>query len=370
MIKEIQLLIRLLDEIIHSVELDEQENKSNKQNSNWIVFVAPPTKCNNYYKKFRKQLYDFYANVIKKVNSNSRNEYIVAIVDKYGKQQLLNRGITVSNILINNVNKMEDIWIRDFGTVQIDDRLYKFIYSPTYLKKSDARYIDKQYRNWLKYNKIKYTNIDIILDGGNFVFERNSKKLIVTDKILSDNPSFNNNKSKIIKYLKNKLNVNNIAIIPQDPMDITGHADGMVTFINDNIIGINNYKKYKEQKYLYCKIINCLNDAFGENNIFICDLPYNPTNETYKQFASAKGVYTNVLNGLYTKYASLYEHGNGYDQLNIDLLSKYCSNDVIIKCVNASDIAILGGSVRCLSCHIWGKPANDFMARCKLFLNR
>ena len=331
-------------------------------NTNSIIFVAPPRENNFYYREFMSQLYDFYADFINKVNSNNpnKNEYILALVDNYGKQQLLNRGIKEANIFIDSINsQLEDIWIRDFGLVQVDEILYKFIYNPDYLTNFNAKYIDDAYIKWLNYNKVKYVNVSIILDGGNFVFERNTKKVIITERILQDNPSFN--EATIIQYLKDQMNLNEVAIIPEQKLEATGHSDGLVTFINDNVIGINNFTKYDRNIDLYYEIIHKLNEAFGENNIEIVDLPYDPTLERHGQFFSAKGVYTNVLTALYTQYSPLYTEENGDDDLNIKLLNEYNGDGVNVLGVNATDVAILGGAVNCLSSYIWGQPADDFI---------
>ena len=103
--------------------------------TNSIIFVAPPTELNHYYHEFKPALYDYYANFIDIVNSNNNsNEYILAIVDRYAKNELLSRGVPSDNILENiSDEELQDIWIRDFGTVQVNDILYKFIFSPDYL---------------------------------------------------------------------------------------------------------------------------------------------------------------------------------------------------------------------------------------------
>ena len=331
-------------------------------NTNSIIFLAPPLESNLYYREFKPQLYDFYADFINKVNLNNpnKNEYILALVDEYGRQMLLDRGIHESNIFVNSLDDaVIDIWIRDFGTVQVDDTLYKFIYRPDYLELDDAKATDDAFRFWLDKNEVEYTNLSIILDGGNFVFEKKSKKVIITERILTDNPSFN--ETTIIQYLKTTLNLNQVAIIPQERFEATGHSDGMVTFIDENVIGINNYTKYRSSEAIYYKIVDDLNTAFGKDNIEIIDLPYDPTFERYEQFWSAKGIYTNVLSSLYSLYSPLYTEKNGDDQLNIDLLNEYSESNINVQGVNTTEVAILGGAVNCLSMYIWGKPADNFI---------
>ena len=320
-------------------------------NTTSIIFVAPPTENNSYYFSKQTELYDYYAELINVVNTEptNENEYILALVDEFGKNELLNRGIDEKNIFVNEISEqLEDIWCRDFGTVQVDNTLYKFKYQPNYLNQSDAESTDNAFIHWLDYNEVDYTNIDIILDAGNFVFERNTKKMITTTRILDDNPTYT--KTEMINYLKTELNINEIAIIEQEENEATGHSDGMVTFINENVIGINDFDKYSTLQDFYNDIVDELIDAFddGQGSLNIIDLPYAPTDDTFGVFASSKGIYTNILTGLYTQYSPTYSSTNGDDELNIEELEEWSAENVNVKGVDATDVSIMGGAVRCL----------------------
>ena len=140
----------------------------------------------------------------------------------------------------------KDIWMRDFMPFLLDDgRLVSYNYDPDYLK-SD------------KYNslrtKIPYTSnhIDLVIDGGNFV--RLGSKAIMTDKIFKENPS--KTKAEIIEAIKQKCALNELIIIPKQPYDMLGHSDGMVRWIDENSVLVNDFSN--ESKSFNDRLVRAL----------------------------------------------------------------------------------------------------------------
>lgn len=81
-----------------------------------------------------------------------------------------------------------DIWARDFMPVHVGGGLYLgYIYKPDYLvdKVRMRKYITEQKMAIMDFPINYITQLDIVLDGGNFVFCDN--KMIMTDKIFSEN---------------------------------------------------------------------------------------------------------------------------------------------------------------------------------------
>ena len=52
------------------------------------------------------------------------------------------------------------------------------------------------------------------------------------DKIFSENPAYS--RKQLIKELEDIFKTDLLYFVPQQPKDYTGHADGMIRFINDN----------------------------------------------------------------------------------------------------------------------------------------
>jgi agmatine deiminase len=135
----------------------------------------------------------------------------------------------------------KDIWARDYMPVQIGNgNLVQFRYEPTYLKTP----LDKEHQTKplevLEANDfIKVDHFSgINLDGGNVV--RYKDKAILTDRVVKENPWIP--KKELVEQLSNLLEVK-IILIPDLGYDddLTGHADGLVRFIDDSNVLINAF---------------------------------------------------------------------------------------------------------------------------------
>lgn len=148
----------------------------------------------------------------------------------------------------------KDIWCRDYMPVQTPSgKLIQFRYDPSYLRdsrdsesRSDVKYVDKV-------NDINPTFSDINLDGGNVVMCGN--KAIITDRIFSENPNWT--KETLLTELAKLLECE-IIIIPayRPEYDFTGHADGMMRFVDCNTVLVNNLDQ--DFKYMKDAIIKAL----------------------------------------------------------------------------------------------------------------
>ena len=75
----------------------------------------------------------------------------------------------------------------------------------------------------------------IVLDGGNVV-DNFVDKAVVTKRLLKDNNDPQD--SRISAQLKSTLGYPQMALI-EDLGDATGHADGMVAFMDTNVLGLS-----------------------------------------------------------------------------------------------------------------------------------
>ena len=134
---------------------------------------------------------------------------------------------------------MQTFGFRDFGTVNTTAEI-KFDFSPQYLSANDSVWINDSYTDWYAAKDLSSKKSDLILDGGNLVFNGESKA-VTTVRIFEDNPQYS--KSEIDSMLKELLEVTEIAYIPEEKGDITGHSDGMVMWAEPNKLLINKYKE-------------------------------------------------------------------------------------------------------------------------------
>ena len=127
------------------------------------------------------------------------------------------------------------IWARDYMPVQVSkEKFVKFNYNPDYLKDSPEFKPDTS--AILSDLGMKVIDSNIIADGGNVI--SCGGKVIMTDKIFRENPRYPYN--KLIDTLSQLLEAE-IVLIPEDRYDGYGHADGMVRYLGDNRVLINNY---------------------------------------------------------------------------------------------------------------------------------
>ena len=83
---------------------------------------------------------------------------------------------------------------------------------------------------------IQVMNSDIILDGGNII--SCGDKVIMTDKIIKENPHYDRN--TLIDTISSLLEAE-IVLIPQDSYEEYGHSDGMVRYMGNGHVLLNNY---------------------------------------------------------------------------------------------------------------------------------
>eukprot|EP00112_Aurelia_sp_Birch-Aquarium-sp1_P024880 Seg8036.2 transcript_id=Seg8036.2/GoldUCD/mRNA.D3Y31 product="putative agmatine deiminase" protein_id=Seg8036.2/GoldUCD/D3Y31 len=141
-----------------------------------------------------------------------------------------------------------------------------------------------------------------------------------------------------------------VAIIP-DPRDTTGHADGVVSFIDTNVLLIGDYcdaKYYKEVK-------EAVEEAFPD--LIIIKMPCMDDKQekskkkksNWRGFSSAVGAYVNILltdSSVYVPHFGKAE----VDSQALEIVSKNTQRRVVT--VDTGKLSHMGGSVRCMSWQI------------------
>jgi agmatine/peptidylarginine deiminase len=179
----------------------------------------------------------------------------------------------------------KDIWCRDYMPVQTPSgKLIQFTYDPSYLRDNkeweDSR---SDVKEVCRLNNIEALFSDINLDGGNVLIC--DGRAIISDRVFSENPD--RDKDEIVKELGQLLECE-IIIIPAENDDMTGHADGMVRFVNRNIILGNNLEaEYKYWRERMQKVIE-------KYNLKYINMPFFVPKDS-KHPLSAVGVYVNYL---------------------------------------------------------------------------
>ncbi len=177
-----------------------------------------------------------------------------------------------------------DIYCRDYMPVQVaDDDYVQFVFRPkAYFKPEEYTDITNPVLVELINNLTQPRYSPIILDGGNVI--KATDKVIITDRVFKDN-SYQFTETEILAHLEKELKCR-VIIIPEYPDEITGHADGLIRFIDDTTVFINETKGDPQKKWLK-KFLSVLQD----NNLQPVELPcpMEPDQPT------AEGLYINYL---------------------------------------------------------------------------
>lgn len=242
----------------------------------------------------------------------------------------------------------KDIWAVDFMPIQVNPgRFVQFKYYPDYLRNS---------KKWQKtisdVDKIcdaiglEREHSNIVIDGGNVV--KSEKSVIMCDKVFRENSNIK--RTELIGSLKELLEVERIIFIPQDPEDYLGHADGMVRFIDENTVFVNNYPKDYQPKFQKELI-----DSLKLENLEVQQLTYHPDYSSDNAF----GHYINYLEIANNLFMPAFGE---MDLSNVWNLNEQCKADEMaalqlemafknaeLKIIDSREIAKDGGVLNCIS---------------------
>ncbi|MGD9992670.1 MAG: agmatine deiminase family protein [Salinivirgaceae bacterium] len=239
-----------------------------------------------------------------------------------------------SSVKYKFIKATRDIWCRDYMPIQIaKDKFVQFRYEPSYLKhdlelQSDPEIVCKA-------NDFEPRFSEINLDGGNIV--NWSDRAIITDRVFDENPEYSS-KSKLISEIEELLEVE-IIVIPQIKSDMTGHADGLVRFVDrDVIIGNDREKEYKYWR-------NGINKVLKKHGIDYIDIPFLEYKEP-KYPDHAIGCYVNYLEIQNLIVLPIFEIENNKDDEVLAIFRQIFPNRKV-ETINFNSIGLFGGLLNC-----------------------
>lgn len=232
------------------------------------------------------------------------------------------------------LSNTKDIWVRDFMPVKTRSGKYvSFRYEPSYL---DGKYAHlktdfcRDVSEQLSPTDIVYS--DLNLDGGNVVFSPSKQKAVVSDRIFSENPEYAPN--ALTGRLETLLEAE-ILVIPSLSMryDMTGHADGMVRFIDETTVLGN---RVPGRNTLESRIASVLRS----HGIHTVAFPYFGS-----KGISAEGCYLNYLETGSHIFLPVFDTET--DKEAIDSAAERFTKTVVP--VRIPEIAKCGGGLNCIS---------------------
>jgi len=217
------------------------------------------------------------------------------------------------------------------------NKFIQFKFEPDYL----------QGKQWIKYQtnpKIVCDSLGIIplevpikLDGGNVI--KGNNWIIMTDKIISENNQYS--KAELIAQLEQIFNCK-IIIIPKEPGEMTGHADGIVRHYADDTVLINSYKGSGLENYQ-----ERLQNSLSQAGLKTIKIPNDSANNIRAD--DATGLYINFLQMENLIIIPTYESKT--DKLVVELFEKLYPSIQILT-INSIEVARMGGVLNCISWNI------------------
>lgn len=250
---------------------------------------------------------------------------------KQFEQVLRGCGIKV-HLLPSTMN----IWARDYMPIQVgEDDFVQFTYRPDYLRR------DKEGKKTMsdmdaicEAINLRPRKSSILVDGGNVV--RGKNKVIMCDKVFKENPKMS--RRALRREIEKLLRVDTLIVIPTQPGDMFGHADGLVRFLDERTVLTNQYSD--EDKKFSLSLQSALKRA-GINSI---EIPYDPYHN--KDTIDATGIYMNFLH--MKDIIIIPTFGSNCDEKAVrqfeDLLT-----GTTIRTVSCNDIAPKGGLLNCIT---------------------
>lgn len=199
-------------------------------------------------------------------------------------------------------NKNE--WCRDYMPIKASDGSFVlFKYLPSYIigrTSYEATIPDQEKICRLMGFGAELEICEVILEGGAIeIYEDNG---IMSDRVIIDNCSrWHNNTPDVLKIIQDRLKLKSLTVVPSDPWDFTGHVDGLVRFIDDKRVLVNDlngletnmehYSKYEQEKFQIWKsnFENTLTDAGFLMEKLPCAVQDN------SNLIDATGIYLNFL---------------------------------------------------------------------------
>lgn len=307
-------------------------------NSEVIVIVAPSVNDDYYAPVFEQVIaYD-----VMFVNTVRQHTDVVLVADS-ATMPYVQGQVPDANLIEARVN---DIWARDFSTV-LPNNPVKFSYRPQYLDTPTAAWIEDSFNDWTASLGLDFTSSSIIFEGGNFV-HNGVDKAIITTRVFADNSALS--PEQIDQQLRALTGVTTIAYLPEEELDTTGHADGMVMWVDENLLLVNEY-----DEPFRSEVLTPLQTAFPE--VTIIEIPVDYTYSKWQGFVSACGLHVNSL--ITDSHIFLPTYGQENDAVVQSLIE--AQTDKVVVPINAEDVCFMGGAVRCLTWYVKDNAAETII---------
>ena len=309
-----------------------------------LIVLASPQNHDAYYAKVMDDIFDFHVDYAKKIIKNGDD--VVILTDKYlypGYVQALGKKhVTIA--------PMQDIWMRDFSSANpAQPIMFRYTAAGQGGGKKGQAISDKvqdQFKSYSQKAGLQFTQSQLLNDGGNWV-EDGYGNVVLSSKFLTDNKLTENEARKQLMAL---TGAKQIAFIEADEQGGLEHADGVVSFIDQNTLVINTYPEDPD----YAKQLKAdLKRGIPNLKIHEIITPYDGSEIYDKKFGSACGLYTNIL--VTPERIYFPQFGIKADAVALKQIRSMTKRTVVP--VQSANVCHMGGGVRCMSWQVRGKNA-------------
>jgi agmatine deiminase len=161
----------------------------------------------------------------------------------------------------------------------------------------------------------------------------------MTDRVFVDNPAYE--RKALIAKLHELLQIDQLYFVPEQPDDFTGHSDGMIRFIDENTILINDYKQEEEWFGRAFEI------AIHNIGLDYIKIPYAVYDN--KSINQANGDYINYLQ--LENIVIVPTFNKKEDDIAVTQLEKIFTDQHIVT-IDSNEVANDGGILNCISWNI------------------
>lgn len=313
-----------------------------------LVVLAAPITGDPYYADMAEDIRAFHIAYAREI---AAQDDVLILTDRAGYRAYAD-ALGEDRVLAMPV---EDIWMRDFGPANAA-RPVMFRYTAAgqgggRKGQRDADAVQERLAEILEAADIGFAQTDWFNDGGNFVDDY-AGRVVVSRKFLRDNGLSEDRGRAVLRRLPG---VAHVAFIEADEQGGLEHADGVVAFIEPNVLVINSYPEDPE----YAAQLRADLEA-GLPGVTIHEIvtPYDGTDISDTRFGSACGLYTNML--VTPERIYLPQFGIPEDAEALAAMRKWSNKDVLP--IQSGNICRMGGGVRCMSLQLRGDNASRLLA--------
>ncbi len=302
-----------------------------------LIVLAAPLAGDRYYRPVRQDILDFQIGYARQILGRDN---VVILADRATCRQLAKE--LPADILLEA--PLRDIWTRDFLPAGSGKSvLFRYSAAAQAGRQKEADWVQDGFIRLAPKMGLSVQRARWILDGGNVV-DNGRDKVIVTDRFLDDNRL---GEAEAVALLREQLGVAHVAVLPADPEDTLGHADGMVAFVASNTVAVARANGADIEP-----IRVALRGAFPGIEIIEIDVVLDE-DDFDPEYGSARGLYVNAT--LTDHYLYVPVFGQPSDAAVLACLRAASDREVVP--VDAAKVSRLGGSVRCLGAQMKGDNA-------------